>query len=201
MNRDEYMKQIRYYLRKLPREDFDTAIDYFEEYFEEAGAGQESQAIEDLGTPDIAADQIIRDLAMENAIKPNKSVKRGVSAVWVGILAVFAAPIGVPLALSAGILALSFVLVICCILFALFITVLSLTVSAIPLLGGSIWLLFISPTDGLVNIGISLIVIGVGIWIVKGCIWLSNWILNLMTRLFGKIVRREEKCQLSTTKR
>ena len=102
MNRDEYMKQMRHHLRRLPKEDYDRAIEYFEEYFEEAGPDHEQQAIEDLGSPEIAADQIIRDLAMENAAKPNVSVKRGMSAVWVGILAVFAAPIGLPLALAAG---------------------------------------------------------------------------------------------------
>ena len=94
------MKQMRHHLRRLPKEDYDRAIEYFEEYFEEAGPDHEQQAIEDLGSPEIAADQIIRDLAMENAAKPNVSVKRGMSAVWVGILAVFAAPIGLPLALA-----------------------------------------------------------------------------------------------------
>lgn len=190
MNRDEYMKQMRHHLRRLPKEDYDRAIEYFEEYFEEAGPGHEQQAIEDLGSPEIAADQIIRDLAMENAAKPNVSVKRGMSAVWVGILAVFAAPIGLPLALAAGAVLLAIVLVVLSVIFAIFITAVTLAASAVPLLIGSIWLLFTSPVNGLANIGLSLIAVGIGIWIIKGCFWLCRWFLNLMTRLFGRIARR-----------
>ncbi len=190
MNRNEYMKQMRHHLRRLPREDFDRAMEYFEEYFEEAGPEQESQAMEDLGAPEAAADQIIRDLAVENATKSNKSVKRGVSAVWIGILAVFAAPIGLPLALAGGVLALALVLVICSLLAALLLTALVLAVTVIPLLGGSIWVLFVSPVDGLANIGMSLITVGISIWIVMGCTWLFKCFLNLMTRLFGAIAGR-----------
>lgn len=193
MDRNEYMKQMRHRLRRLPREDFGRAMEYFEEYFEEAGPEQEQQAIGDLGIPETAADQIVRELAVENAAKSNKSVKRGASAVWVGILAVFAAPIGLPLALAGGLLALSFVLVICSLLAALLITAFAVTLSVIPLLGGSIWLLFKAPVDGLTNIGLSLIAVGVGIWVVKGCAWLIRCFLNLMTRLFGSIARKGKR--------
>lgn len=193
MNKEEYMKQMHHYLRRLPKEDFDRAIEYFEEYFAEAGPAQEQQAIEDLGSPAMAADQIIRDLAMENAKEPNKSMKRGLSAVWVGVLAVFAAPIGLPLAFAAGAVALSIVFVICAILFAVLLTVVVLALSAIPLLGGSIWLLFTSPVNGLASMGLCLITIGIGIWAVKGCVWVSKYFLNLLTRLFGKIARRGKR--------
>lgn len=196
MDKNEYMKQMRHHLRRLPREDFDRAMEYFEEYFEDAGPEQEQQAIRDLGLPDMAADQLVRELAVENASKSNKSVKRGASAVWIGILAVFAAPIGLPLALAGGVLALSFVLVICALLAALLITAFAVILSVIPLLGGSIWLLFKAPVDGLANMGLSLIAVGVGIWVAKGCTWLMRCFLNLMTRLFGTIAgkgKRHEK--------
>lgn len=193
MDRNEYMKQMGHHLRRLPKEDFDRAMEYFEEYFEEAGPGQERQAVEDLGTPVTASEQIIRELAVKNAAGTNKSVRRGVSAVWVGILAVFVAPIGLPLAAAGGILSLSFVLVICLLLAALFLTALTLTVSAIPLLIGSVWLLFTSPVDGLANVGMSFIAVGVGIWIVKGCIWMVRCFLNLMTRLFGAIAGKGKR--------
>ncbi|MBO5486323.1 MAG: DUF1700 domain-containing protein, partial [Eubacterium sp.] len=57
MNREEYMKLLKRRLRKLPKEDFNKAIAYFEEYFDEAGAERETEAIEDLGSPEEAAGQ------------------------------------------------------------------------------------------------------------------------------------------------
>ena len=37
MTRQEYMEELKKYLKRLPQEDFDNAIEYFSEYFEEAG--------------------------------------------------------------------------------------------------------------------------------------------------------------------
>lgn len=189
MNRDEYMKRLEYRLRRLPKEDYDKALSYFTEYFEEAGADKESQAIEDLGSPEMAADQIIRDFAMENAGKPVKDVKRGVSAVWVGILAVFAAPIGVPLALSFGVLALAFAFVILTFVFCVFILTLSVAVSAIPCILIGVWMLFTSFADGVSTIGVGLLGLGTGYWLLVGCAALGKGVLRLMTRLFGKAAK------------
>ena len=47
MTKSEYMKKLSYSLRRLPKEDFNQAIDYFEEYFAEAGEENEQQAIEE----------------------------------------------------------------------------------------------------------------------------------------------------------
>ena len=110
MNREQYMERLRHRLKRLPKEDYERAVAYFTEYFEEAGAEREAQAIEDLGSPELAADQIIRDFAVENAAEPVRDVKKGFSALWIGILAVFAAPVALPLALAFGAVLLAFVL-------------------------------------------------------------------------------------------
>ncbi len=54
MNRNEYMQRLKDRLRRLPKEDYNKALSYFTEYFEEAGQENESQAIEDLGSPVIS---------------------------------------------------------------------------------------------------------------------------------------------------
>ena len=86
MTKKEYMKKLAYQLRRLPKEDFDKAMDYFEEYFEDAGIENEQKAIEDLGAPEEAASALILDLAQENAVKPPKTMKRRFSALWIAIL-------------------------------------------------------------------------------------------------------------------
>lgn len=93
MTKTEYMKTLSHCLRRLPKEDYDRAIEYFEEYFAEAGAENEQQAIEDLGDPEEAAKALILDLASQNMKEKPKTMKRGLSALWVAILAVCAAPI------------------------------------------------------------------------------------------------------------
>ena len=47
MTKSEYMKKLSYSLRRLPKEDFNQAIDYFEEYFAEAGMNSRRSKILD----------------------------------------------------------------------------------------------------------------------------------------------------------
>ena len=52
MTRKEYMEQLRKYLKRLPKEDYENAIEYFSEYFDEAGPENEQQVMEELGEPE-----------------------------------------------------------------------------------------------------------------------------------------------------
>lgn len=189
MNRKEYMECLQKKLKKLPREDYDRAISYFTEYFEEAGPEKESEAIEDLGSPDLAADQIIRDLALENASEPAKNVKRSFSALWIGILAIFTAPVALPLALALGTVLLAMILVVIALIFSLFLVALSAVLSALPCILVSIWLLFTSFADGVSTFGLGLIILGIGILLTMLSIFIGKWCLYGMTRLFGEIVK------------
>lgn len=38
MNREEYLNELKKYLRRLPKDDYENAIEYFTEYFEDAGS-------------------------------------------------------------------------------------------------------------------------------------------------------------------
>ena len=49
MTKTEYMKILARSLRRLPKEDYDRAIEYFEEYFAEAGPENEQQAVSEPG--------------------------------------------------------------------------------------------------------------------------------------------------------
>ena len=182
MNREEYMKLLQHRLRRLPKEDYNRAIAYFIEYFEEAGPEREAQAIEDLGSPELAADQIIRDFAVENADGPAKNVKKGFSALWIGILAIFAAPVALPLALAFGAVILAMILVVAALIFSVFL-------SALPCILVSLWLVFTSFADGLATLGYGLLILGVGILMTMLSILITRWCLHGMTRLFGLIVK------------
>lgn len=196
MNREIYMERLKHRLKRLPREDYDRAVAYFTEYFDEAGPEQEAQAIEDLGSPELAADQIIRDFAVENAAEPAKGVRRSFSALWIGILAIFAAPVALPLALAFGIVILSMVLVVVSLLASLFLVAVSLAVSALPCILVGVWLMFTAFADGLATTGLGLVLLGCGILFTMLSSLLGKWCLRGMTYLFGTIVkggRRYEK--------
>lgn len=116
MTKVDYLAKLDKYLRKLPKEDYQEAMDYFSEYFEEAGPENEAQVIAELGTPKEAARDIISRLLDEKIIDQEKTPKSRVSMVWLAILAVIITPVALPLTL---------------VLFLAVITILALGVAAI----------------------------------------------------------------------
>ena len=58
----EYLDQLHKYLKKLPREDYEDAMEYFTEYFEETDEEGAQKLMEELGTPKQAARDLIGNL-------------------------------------------------------------------------------------------------------------------------------------------
>lgn len=193
MNRTQYMTTLAQKLRRLPKEDYDKAMAYFEEYFEEAGLENESQAILDLGTPECAANALIMDLAVRNTSTTPKTVKKGFSAVWVGILGVCAAPIALPLAFSFLMIILSFFIVIFALVFSLFITALSIIAAGVVGIIGGVIMFFIQFPSGLATLGLGLTFLAVGIAGMHGSIQVCRVLLKKTTQALGKITKGGKK--------
>ena len=100
MTRTEYLAELDKYLRKLPREDYHEAMDYYIEYFDEAGPDKENQVIEDLGSPKEAASEIIATVLGKHMASPEKTPEKRATIVGLTILALFAAPIALPVLLA-----------------------------------------------------------------------------------------------------
>lgn len=64
MNRSEYIKALNEFLSDLPDDERLGAISYHEELFDDAGAENEEQVIESLGSPRYVADTILKDSGM-----------------------------------------------------------------------------------------------------------------------------------------
>lgn len=194
MNRETYMKCLEERLKKLPKEDFEMAMEYFQEYFDEAGPENEEQAIRDLGDPQLAAEQVIMDLAIKNSEgSSHQSVKKGFSSVWVGILAVFAAPIALPLAFAV-------VMVISALAFSIIVVLASLVVAeAGVMLAGIVGIIlsfitmFQSPIDSITTIGAGLLCIGLAIMVIPATVKLTKLCLRGCTKLFANIVSHFSK--------
>lgn len=193
MNKIEYMRDLRKYLRHLPKEDFEKAIDYFEEYFADAGVEKEMQVIEDLGSPEFAAKQIITDIAIKNTTEPAKDMRNGLHNVWIGILAVCAAPIALPLALA-------FVIVIAALIFCVFIIIacfilvgiLLVLISPVCIIA-AFSIMSVSIPAFITCIGMGLTSAGLGCLLTYGMLRLERWILTGTTRFFGHFISKRRK--------
>lgn len=109
LTKEEYLAQLKKYLKRLPKEDYNNAMDYFTEYFEDAGPEGEAALIQELGTPKEAAYEILDNLITEKRKDPDTPIWK---IIFLTFLSICAAPIGGALALTIIALALAGVLVI-----------------------------------------------------------------------------------------
>ena len=63
MNRAEFMRQLEHLLRNISESERQEALDYYNSYFDDAGAENESKVIQELGSPGKVAAIIKADLA------------------------------------------------------------------------------------------------------------------------------------------
>lgn len=98
MKKTEYLAELDRYLRKLPEADYKEAMEYFTEYFDEAGEDKEEEVIRELGTPKEAASEIIHNILGKTLAEDKpRSYKQSLT---IAALATLAAPIGLPLAIA-----------------------------------------------------------------------------------------------------
>lgn len=113
MSKEEYLKQLQKYLKKLPKQDYEDAMEYFIEYFEETDEAGAQELMKELGTPKEAARDLISNLldkkieeqepvfgVEDKKVEKDKKQSKW-NIFWIALLAIFAAPIGAPLVFSA----------------------------------------------------------------------------------------------------
>ena len=59
MTRNEFIAELRGRLAVLPPEERENALQYYEEYFDDAGPENEQAVIQELGSPENVANRIL----------------------------------------------------------------------------------------------------------------------------------------------
>lgn len=192
MDRRQYLAELSRALRRLPRKEYEAAMEYYREYFDEAGPEMEQQVIKDLGTPAEAAGQIIRETARRRVNEPVGSVKKGFSSLWMIILGLFAVPIALPLTLALLAVLLSAVVSVFCVWLCGFIMALVSVAGgvAVAICGGIVTAAH--PATGVVNIGLGILFIGLGLLALQLALWIGGFLLLLVRKLFSWVLRRRK---------
>lgn len=116
MNRQKFMQELEFLLKKLPTEQRLEVLEFYREYFAEAGVENEQKVLDELKSPEHLAAKILaeyaqKQISFKEEVK-NKKAKNtnGIKAFWFGALAILAAPIAIPLMI--GLLSILFSLAI-----------------------------------------------------------------------------------------
>lgn len=171
MNRNEFLSILKDNLNAFPYEERESAIAYYNEFFDDAGAENEQAVIASLGDPKELAKTILKESGINseqtyenqnaNAVfTPPQTNKKAVNNndssknVLIAILIIISFPIWI------GFVAGAFGIIIGLIAAAFGITIGFFAVAAVCLVFGFIQL-FVSPPLGILLVGIGLIALGI----------------------------------------
>lgn len=212
MNRAEFMSKLRELLSDISESEREEALNYYEDYFDDAGVENEASVIESLGTPQKVAATIklglneetgesaeysengYRDCTYErNEVAeraPQKRDRRSGILIVVIILCIFALPILGPL--SIGILATIFGLLCAAaaLLFAVCISGIAIVVAGIALFVAACMELAAAPLTAVLLFGTGLILIGLGALVTMLGIWILKKTIPPLLRGFVNLCRR-----------
>lgn len=213
MTRAEFMGTLKGRLKRLPQEEYENAVRYYEEYFEEVGPEGEQQACGDLSDPHAVADKILREFAQRNpgydagvgahgtphygqsnhqpmGMGVEKPPRRA-SSSWTpwAILLVATCFIWVPLLIA--LLAVAFALYItgAALAFAIGLVFVIFLIVGAGLSLFSIYLFFVNPPTALCSLGVGLALFGLGLLLAAPLCSFIGWMMRAMTQGIGNIFR------------
>lgn len=208
-NKEEYLQALQNELRALPAEEQDSAMEYYTDYFNDAGEEHFQEVVEELGSPEklgsyirtkftcVPATQKQNEDKHEdkqhasnkssfNSQTPEKQAS-GLNILLVIVLLLLTFPVWGPILLSfLGIV------------FGLFISFIALgfagIIGAIALLGAGISLciasfvaFFTEPLTSILSLGCGIFILGLGILAAVAGIWLCIKLVPRIIRLIVKV--------------
>lgn len=205
MNRKEFLKQLEELLSDIPEAERRDAMNYYQNYFDDAGVEQEQTILEELGSPEKVAESIKRDLFGENydayvkakqekqqeTIEKQQRENRTLRNILIVVALVLTFPIWIGLvALAFGILVTVFaglfgvaVAVIAVVAACLFAGVAVTVIGMINAVAGF-------PAVGLIVIAGGLLVFMIGILGVVALVWIFGRIFPWLIRAIVRLCKR-----------
>ncbi|MBO5459372.1 MAG: DUF1700 domain-containing protein [Lachnospira sp.] len=202
MTRDEYLRILQSNLVNVPPEEVWNIMQYYREYFEDAGEENAAKVMEELGPPEQLARKVSADFVSGGFAMPGNSFKKPQKEkknyTWlIIILAVLLSPVWFGVLITVISLLFSAVVVIASLLFAAATAGISLIGAGIITFGTGIVTLFDSVATGVMLIGAGMMSVGFGILFVLLLCWLVSLAKKLVMWIKRKLAERKQKKEVN----
>lgn len=209
MNRIEFMTELAALLQDVPVEERKEAMQYYNDYFDDAGE-EETDVVKELGSPAKVAENIKKDLGIQtempggetqnmgapNTSIPNTGAQEQSNHIWKIVLIVLVVVFGIPLLLGIGGGVLGLLGGILATVFAVILTAVLVVVTAGVAIVTGITLMIAEPAVGLALIGGGMIagVCGViaSVLLVKLCMIAFPAAGRWITKMWNKMKNRKK---------
>lgn len=190
MNRNEFMRRLEILLSDISKEERDEALQYYRDYFEDAGAEHESEVIRELESPEKVAETIKADLKREfQDVQEPPKTSNGLKILLIVLIVLIGAPIILPVGFGLVVAALGIVI-------AAFSFFAGLVLGAVAIMGAGlvaivvgIPLLVVALPAGLLSVGSGLLIFVVGLIGTAATVKLCMVMYPAMFRILVNICR------------
>lgn len=216
MNRNRFMKELEQLLWDLPAGERQEAIQYYSDYFDDAGPENEARVIKELGSPAQVAETIREGMSengeytergyedarftdrrelsagrCEEAVEPPRRTQG--SNPWkllsILLLCLLLLPVVVPLSAALLIIAVAILLGIAGLMLGAVAAAVALPVAGIILLGLAFYNLFFLPGVGVTLAGLGCLLLAAGILIFLLVVWILKVLVPVGIRSIVSVVR------------
>ena len=180
MNKELFMKELKNKLKNLPKEEYDSAISFYEDYFNEAES--EELALSKLSSPSKIANQLILEC-------PEKEKSK--VSFWIILLAILSAPIVLPLGFAGVAIVCALIIVILALIFSLFCFIASFALAEVMSIILTIPAFMYNVPTGLIFLGFSLLFIPVTYGIFVMSKWIMKKTIGLTKKCINKFIKKK----------
>ena len=193
MGREQFLWELRARLEgALPSEYLEEVMAYYAAYFDDAGPEREAEVVAGLGAPIQVARQILGEAALRDAAWGN-NCRGGLKTLGLVLLAIFASPIAIPLAILVAAAVCAVTVVILAITVGLAGTGAAFGANGVfSALAGFGHALSHWPS-AIYLLGRGMISAGVGVLFVAASLWFSGAALGGVARVLGRVLRGKRR--------
>ena len=218
MNREEYMKRLERALDGVSQSEKAEALQYYNDYFDDAGVENEQDVMNNLGTPENLAETIKREQAgQQDSFEQNtvfedayvettgsseneekeKKTKTKLSGGWIALIVVLTI-LALPLILPIIATVLAAIVSVFAGIFSVIVTILAVVLTlicvVIACMIAAVAVGAFSPFGAVVIAGVGIIFIGVCIFSIMAVVWLFGvalpWLVKGIIQLFKKLFEK-----------
>lgn len=190
MNKDQFMKQLAKKLKRLPKEEQDEAMNYYTEYFLDAGVDDTTDVTTLVGKPEAVAAKIMDECLDKQLVKVNKEggVKNNSKALKYMILGLIVSPVAVPLCTALIIIIFTIFITALAVIISLLVASIGVTLVGVAILPFVFW--STSVPQLLLVLGSAFICIASGVLMFTGFYKLGELLIRGLISLFSAIGKK-----------
>lgn len=208
-NKEEYLRALKNELKALPAEEQDSTMEYYTDYFNEAGEENFQEVVEQLGSPEKLGAYIRTKFTCVPATQKKKEDKNedkqhsstksssnsqtpekqssGVNVLLVIILLLLTLPVWGPILLSLLGIVFGLSIAFIALGFAGIVTAIALLGAGIAVCFASFVAFFTKPLTSILSLGCGIFILGLGILAAVIGIWLCSKLVPVIIRFIVKV--------------